>query len=140
MVLVAHGQLPYQTPDGLKDRIERFPVSRQDHPGGKSPRPLVAERVEGHLGDVAGVGLAAARALDNLSDAHRDSFGDRPRELRLQAGGRAEMMQQIGVSPADRCGHRLQRDRLWPPLEQDGARSLQSGKPAFLGAQALATY
>ena len=60
-----------------------------------------------------------------------DRIGDRPGKLALQPGGRAEMMEQIGVGAADLRRDRLQRHRLRPLVEQQLARGVECGGAAF---------
>ena len=48
------------------------------------------------------------------------------------------MVEQIGVGLADLGGHRLQRHRLRPVLDQQPARRLERGGAAFLGGEAFA--
>ena len=59
---------------------------------------------------------------------------------RLHAGGRTEVVEQIGVGPADFGGDGFQRDRLWALLDQQAASRLKRGGPAFPGVEAFATY
>ena len=55
-------------------------------------------------------------------------------ERLLQPGGRAEMVQQVGMGPPDPRRHRLQRHRLRAGLDQQRARRLERGGAALLRA------
>ena len=81
-----------------------------------------------------------ARPLDRLGDPVRDVARDRPRQLRLEARRRAEMMKEIGMSPADLTRDRLQRHRLRPLLDQQPASGVERDGTALFGVQALAAY
>ena len=126
----------------MESRIgfERVAVAGQDHPGGQGAGAFAIEGVERAVDDLAHVPFADARAFDRLGDAAGDAIGDRSGKLRLKPGGRSEMVQQIGVRPADLGRDRLQRDRLRTLLQQQLARSLQRGGPAFFRVQAFAAY
>jgi hypothetical protein len=70
----------------------------------------------------------------------RNLLGHGAGELRLQAGGRSEMVEQVGVGLADFRRHRLQRHRLRPLFDQQAARGIERGGAAFLRAEALTDY
>ena len=111
MILMADAELGDETADRIEDRVQRVAVAGEDHPGGERSGAFLAERVEGPVDDIARVGLAGPRALDRFGDAGRDRIGDRAGKLALKPGGRAEMMEQIGVGPADLRRDGLQRHR-----------------------------
>ena len=66
-----------------------------------APAPSRPKASKVAVDDLARVGLAAAGAHDRFGDRGRDRSADRPRQLRLQPRRRAEMVEQIGVGPAD---------------------------------------
>jgi hypothetical protein len=78
--------------------------------------------------------------MSAISRGSASPVGHRPCQLSLEARGGTEMMQQVGVGPADFTGDRFQRHRLRPALEEDAARGVECGGPAFLRAQAFASY
>ena len=125
MFFVTHGQAGDQATDRIEDRIQGVAVAGQNHPRGERPGALAAERVEGHVDDVAGIALTGPGRLDRLGDAARDALGDRPGELGLKPGGRAEMVEQVGMGAANFGGDRLQRHRLGPVGQQQAARGLE---------------
>ena len=63
----------------------------------------------------------------------RDLLGQRA----VEAGDRAEMMEQVGVGAADPLGDRLQRDRGGAFADQQVARGLDRGGFALLGDRRL---
>ena len=87
----------------------------------------------------ASVSPARARSTDSAMLAVTE-FGDRARKLALKPRGRAEMMEQIGVGAADLRRDRLQGDRRRSLGEQQLARGLERGGPAFFRAQACSSY
>ena len=87
----------------------------------------------------ASVSPARARSTGRAMLAVTE-FGDRARKLALKSGGRAEMMEQIGVGPADLRGDRLQASPPRAIGEQQLARGLERGGPAFFRAQAGPSY
>ena len=125
MFFVTHGEASDQAADRIEDRIQGVAVAGQNHPRGERPGPLAAERVEGHVDDVAGIALTGPGGLDRLGDAAGDALGDRPGELGLKPCGRAEMVEQIGMGAADLGGDRLQRHGLGPVGQQQAARGLE---------------
>ena len=112
VLLVADAQLGDQAVERIEDRVQGVAVAGEDHPRGERSGAFPAERVEGLVDDVAGVGLAGPRELHRFGDARRHRFGDRPGQLGLQPGGRAEMVEEIGVRAADLRRHGLERYRL----------------------------
>ena len=126
-----------QIADRVEDRVERILVPRQHHPRGQRTAAFLAKGIEHQIDHLAlGPGAGAAgenRRLDPLADGDRQMLG----EGLLQPGGRAEMVQQVGVSPPDPRGDRLQGYRLRPFLDQQGACRLDSSLPAFLVAEAF---
>ena len=132
MLLVADGQLGDEAADRIEDRVQRVAVAGEDHPRGERAGAFLAERVEGLVDDVARVGLPGAGALDRLGDAGGDRIGDRARKLALKPGGRAEMMEQIGVGPADLRRDRLQGHGRRALGEQQLARGLRARRSGFL--------
>ena len=71
--------------------------------------------------------IVSARAQHCGADLGGDGIGDTGGERLLQARGRTEMMEEIGVGPPDPRRNRLQRDRLRPCLEQQRAGGFQRG-------------
>ena len=118
----------------------RLPL--KDHPGGERSGALVVEGVEGPVDDLARIGLALARALDDLGDLGGHPLADQPRQLGLKAGGRAEMVEQIGVGLADPGADRLQGHRLRPRFDQQARAPPRARRPGSLpgsGVHALLT-
>ena len=101
MRVVADRELRDEAADRIEDRVQRIAVAGDDHPGGERPGALLAEGVEALVDDHPGIGLAGAGALDGFGDAAVDRVGDRLGELALKSRGRAEMVEQVGVGPAD---------------------------------------
>ena len=64
---MADAELGDEAVDRIEDRVQRVAVAGEDHPGGKRAGAFAAERVEGLIDDVAGVGLAGARAFDGFA-------------------------------------------------------------------------
>jgi hypothetical protein len=126
--------------DRLEDRPERVAVARQDHPRRERSGAALAERVEGHVDDLARVALAVPRTFDRLGDPAGDAAGDRARKLGLEPGGRAEMMEQVGVGAADLGSDRLQRNGLRSLLEQQPRSGVERGGPALFRAEAPPSY
>ncbi len=124
----------------FENRVQRIAVAGQDHPRGQGSRAFAIEGVEGAVHDLAHVPFADARAFDRLGDATGDATGNRSGKLRLQPGGGSEMVQQVRVRASDLGSDRLQRDRLRTLLQQQLARSLQRGGPAFLRVKASTAY
>ena len=62
------------------------------------------------------------------------------RQRFLEAERAAEVMQQVGVRAADAAGHRLERDRLRPRLDQQIARRVQRHLARRGLAEAFAYY
>ena len=126
----------------MESRIgfRRVAVAGQDHPGGKRSRTLAVEGVERAVDDLADVALADAGAFDGLGDAPGDAVRDGSGKLRLEPGGRAEMVEQVGVGPADLRGDGLERDGLWALLEQQLARGFERDGAALFGVEAFRAY
>ena len=101
VIFVPDGQLRDQVADRIEDWIKSVAIAREDHPGRKRARALPAECVEALIDDYASIGFASPRPLDRLGDAGRHRIGDRLRQLALEAGGRAEMMEEVGVRAPD---------------------------------------
>ena len=56
-------------------------------------------------------------------------------------GGLGSLMRHFSILLAKNLfGDGFQRNRLRPPFEQDPARGIERGGPAFLGAQAFSSY
>ena len=140
MVFVPDAQLGHQRLKRLQDRVERVAIAGEDHPGGERPGSLAPEGVERLVDDVAGVGFPPAGALDGSGNSSSDGICDRASKGALQAGGRAEMMQQVGMGTADLSGDCLQRDGLRPSFEQKPARGLDRGGTALFRAEASSSY
>jgi hypothetical protein len=81
-----------------------------------------------------------AGALDGLADAGGDLLGERTGKLGLEPCGRAEVVEQIGVGLADPRRDRLEGHCLRASFDQQGARGVECGGPAFLRAKAFASY
>ena len=140
MFLVAGAQLGNERAEGIEDRIQRLAVPRKDHPGGERSRAFPPEGVECHVDDVARIGFPGTGPFDGLCYAAGDSFRDRPREFGLKSRCRAEMVEQIGVSPANLRGDGFQRDCLWAVRHEEGPRRLKGGGPALFGVETFAPY
>src|SRR5205823_14968708 len=121
-------------------RVQGVTVAGEDHPRGERSSAFAAEGVEGLVDDIARVGLAGPREFDGPGNARRHRFGDGAGELGLQPGGRAEMVEQIGVGEADLRRDGLQRDGLWALAKQELTSGLDRGGPARFRAEALACY
>ena len=133
-------ELGNEATDRIEDRVQRIAIASEDHPGGKRSRALLAEGIEALVYDHPRVGFAGACAFDGIGDAPIHRIRDRLGELALQPGRRAEMMQEIGVGPADLCGDRLERHRLRPLLNQQLARCGERGRAAFFRGEAGSSY
>ena len=140
MLFVSDGQAGNQRADGIKHRVQGVAVAGEDHPCGQRPGTLAAERVEGHVDNVARVALAGAGGLDGFGDAPGHAFGDGPREFRLEPCRRPKMMKQIGVGPANLGCDRFQGHCLGAMGKQQSPRRFQRDRPAFLGVEAFSTY
>ena len=138
--LMTDAQLRDEALDRVEDGIERIAVAGEDHPGCERTGAFAAERVEGHVDDVARVGFAGTRTLHRIGNAGDDRIRDGAGKLRLQARGRSEMMEQVGVGPADLGRNGFQRDRLRTLLEQKFARRGEGGGTAFFRGEARASY
>src|SRR5687768_17192204 len=101
MILVGDGKLVHQGAAGLEDGIESVAIARQDHPRRQRPGAAVAERVKRLVDNLACIGLVRTRTLDADRYRRRDLLGDRARKLRLEAGCRSEMMEDVGMRSAD---------------------------------------
>ncbi len=109
------GDLVDQAMDRLEDRVQCVLVSVEDHPARQGAGAFLAECVEGQVDDLARIMVAGhARAAPRAPISGSDGFGDVGGERLLQPGGRTEMVEEIGVGPADPRRNRLQRDRLRP--------------------------
>ncbi len=140
LVVTVLGELVDQPVDRLEDRIERVEVARQDHPARERAGAFLVERVEGQIDHFARITIAGARAHHRVADLVRHRFGDPRGERLLQPGGRAEMVQEIGMRPPDPRGDGLERDCLRPRFEQDRARRFERDVARFDRAQAPANY
>jgi hypothetical protein len=69
-----------------------------------------------------------------------DRIGDRLGKLALQSGSGAEMVEEIGVGPADLGRDRLERDRLRSLFEQQLPGGRESDGAAFFRAKAGSSY
>ena len=76
------------------------------------------------------------RIGDRRADADRDILGQRA----VEAGDRAEMVEQIGVSPADPRRDRLQGDRRDAFAGQQLARRRHRCRAAFALRQAFTIW
>ena len=73
-------------------------------------------------------------------DAGDDPLADQGGEGRLEPGGRAEMVEQVGVGLADLGRHGLQGDRLRALLDQQPAGRFERRRAALLRAQTFTNY
>ena len=137
---MAVAELVDEPVDGVEDRVERVAIAAEDHPGGERSGPFAVEGVEGAVDDLARIGLALALALDDPGDLGRDPLADQPRELALEPGGRAEMVEEVAVGLADPGADRLQSHRLRPRFDQQSPRGLQRGGTALLRREAFTPY
>ena len=140
MILMAHGELVDEAVNRFEDPAESIAVPRQDHPCGECPGTALAERVERHIDNIARIGLTHASALDGGRNLLVDPVGHGSGELGLKLRSRTEMMEQVGVGSTDLRGDGLERNRLRSAFEQDPARGIKRGGPAFLRAQAFSSY
>ena len=127
MLFVADPKLSDEIADGIEDRVQRVAVAGQDHPCGKRAGAFAVEGVERAVDHLADVALADPGALDGLGDASRHSIRDRSGELRLQPGGRAEMMEQVSMGTADLRSDGLEGHGLRAIVQKKLARGLQRG-------------
>src|SRR4051812_39091868 len=97
MRFVADSELCDEAADRIENWVQRIAVAGDDHPGGERPGALLAECVEALVDDHPSIGLAGPRALDGVSDIGSDRVGDRSGKLALEAGGRAEMVEEVGM-------------------------------------------
>ena len=140
MILMAHGELVDELVNRFEYPAERIAVPRQDHPCGKRPGAALTECIERHVDNIARIGFTHAGALDRSRDLHINPVGHRSGELGLKLRRRTEMMKQVGVGSPDLRGDGFERNRLRPAFEQDSARGVERGGPAFLRAQAFSSY
>jgi len=101
---------------------------------------VLSERVEALVDDDSGVGFTQAGPLDRLGDARRHRVRDRLGKRALKPGGRAEVVEQIGVGAANLCRDRLERHPLRPLLEQQLARRGKRGRATLFRAEACSSY
>ena len=139
-LVMADRKLRDEAVDRIEDRVQRVAIAAEDHPGGQRSGTLAAERIEALIDNHPRVSFTGACAFDRFGDALCNGVGDRPRELALEPGGGAEMMKQIGVSPADLRSDRLQGHGLRPPLNQQLARGGERQGTALFGAEAGTSY
>ena len=140
MLVVPDRELRDEASDRIEDRIERVPVPGEDHPCGQRSGALLAERVETLVDNDARVGLSGARTFNRIGDAAVDRVGDGFRKRALETSSRPEMVEKIGVSPANFAGDSLQGYGLWTLLEKQLARSSKCGRTAFFRAEACSSY
>ena len=140
MRVVTSGELRNQSSDRIEDWIERVAVAGEDHPRGECSRTLFSECIETLVDDHPRVALARAGALDGFGDAAVHRVRDRFGKLPLQPGGRTEVVEQIGVRPADLSRDRLQGHGLRPLRDQQLARRGQRGRATFFRGQAGSSY
>ena len=140
MFVVTNRELRNQAADRIENRVERVPVSREDHPCGQRSRPFLAEGVEALVDDHPGIRFARASALDRVRNAVGDRIRDRPGKLALKPGGGPEMVKQICVRPTDLGRDGLQRHRLRPLVEQQLPCCRKSNGSAFFRAEAGPSY
>jgi hypothetical protein len=139
-LVMANRKLRDEAVNRIEDRVQRVAVAAEDHPGGQRSGTLAPERVEALIDNHPRVGLTGACAFDCIGDALRDRIGDRAGELALEAGRLAEMVKQIGVSPADLGGDRLQGHGLRPLFNQQPARRGERRGAALFGTEAGSSY
>jgi len=138
MLLVA--ELGDHSAQRFEDRVQRIPISREDHPCGKRACAFTVERIEGQVDDLSRVRLVSAGSADGLGDIPGNPVGNKPCKLGLEAGRRPEMVEKVRVGPTDFRCHRFQCDGLWTLFEQYQPRGLECGGPALFGVEALSTY
>src|SRR4051812_37600926 len=92
-VLMAGAEVIDELVDRLQHRVQRVAIARKDHPGGERAGALLAEGVEDAVDDLDRVGLVRPGAPHRFLDAGADSVADQLGQRRLQAGGRAEMVE-----------------------------------------------
>ena len=110
--LVRRRNLVDQRADRVEDRVERVAIAGEDHPAASAPAPSLpkASKVGSTMSRAsprrgARRPIAAVIASPTLSAISSAS-------ARLEPGGRAEMMEQVGVGAADPRRDRLERHRL----------------------------
>lgn len=107
MSFVADRELGHERANGIEDGIERIPIARENHPGSERTRAFLAEGVEALVYDDPRVGLARACPFDGIGDASVDGIGDRLGKFALEAGSRAEMVEEVRVRSSDLGGDGL---------------------------------
>ena len=117
-LVMADAELGDEPVDRIEDRVQRVTVAAEDHPGGERSRALPPKCVETLVDNHSSIRLPRTGVLDSVGDALRDRIGDRSRKIALEAGRRAEVVEQIGMGPADLGRDRLQGYRLRALLDQ----------------------
>lgn len=126
--------------DRFEDRVERVAIAGKDHPGGEGSGAFLTKRIENQVDDGARVGPPGSSAFDLFGDQAGDRIRDRSGEGALEARGRAEVMEQVGVGPPHLRGDRFESHRLWSVGEQKLARRVDRRGPALFLAQSTAFY
>ena len=95
------------------------------------------EGIEHRVDHVALAGFAAAALADRFGDRGRDCVGDIFGQGAMQPGDAAEMVEKVGVGPADLGGDRLQCHRRNPLVAQQLARRCHGRCPALIRRQSF---
>ena len=121
------------------DRCEPRRFAGQHDPGREPPGPAAVERVEHDVDEVAELALARAQAHHRRFDRGRQLAHHLAHQLGLQAGRRAEVMNEIGVTHPEVGRHGLQRDRIRSVGQQQAARGRERQGARFLRCTSDAT-
>ena len=128
--------------DELVDRVEHRVRARRDCRTGSSRRrarrrpPCRTRRRRASTISIGSASCARARCTASSMPAQTRSLID-PRQRRLQPGGRAEMVEQIGVGLAHPRRRPPSASPPAAPARSAGARRLERAGAALFGAQAL---
>ena len=140
MIFVPDAQLSDERPKRFEDLVECIAIAGEDHPGGERAGAFAAESVESLVDNIARVGLAGAGAFHGRRNAACHRIGDRSGEGALEAGGGAEVVEQIGVGASDLRRNGFEGHRLGTILDQQPARRRDRGGAAFFRAKARSLY
>lgn len=140
MLFMSHAELGNERPDRFQDRVQGVSIARQDHPRRERSRTFAIEGVESTIDDFASFGFPGTSPRHGFGNAPRHPLSNGTGELGLKPGRRPEMVEQVGVGPADLRRHCFQGDRLGTLFEQKLPGSFQCGGPALFGVEAFTAY
>ena len=123
--------------DGVDHRLQRLALAGQGDPADQLAHPLGMEGVEHGVDHVALAGLAAAALADRFGDRCRDGRGNILGQCAVEPGDAAEMVEQVGVGPADLGGDGLQGHGRNAFVAQQLARRGHRCGAAFVGRKAF---